>query len=314
MSPQCSSSSSVVSSLSAIRKIPAERDIVVLAASTRLRYAFLAPVTALTWRFRAKFHPVLVLVGEPSAWTQGKLGVVKNVLNDLVKAAPDEMTVVELPCAAGDETFVAQMIRLYLGSFEFLAEDSWTIINDVDMWPLNPDMYRMGRNEGKVLSNNAACCGPFHRNGKSFQELPMGTIGMRVRDWRGVFRIAATNDTKCIVETIRQRATQMFGGTITDFRGAHWRDDQHMLSMYLLGNASIVGKMMFVGRTFDRLDRLEWPRAHCLPWVANEGNDAHVPIPGDEQWSTMIPLFRALVPQEYWALADDYVAKYKAAN
>jgi hypothetical protein len=135
------------------------------------RYAFLVPLTTLVWRERAKMVPIVAMVG---SFHGPRMRVVTDFMREL--SMEGGVHVIHIPCAKADEIFAgkalssphhlsdqttlsrlqpnnnnrltlqaAQMIRLYVAALPHIHNNSWIVINDVDMWPLNPDMYRMGK-------------------------------------------------------------------------------------------------------------------------------------------------------------------------
>ena len=293
------------------------RDHVMLSVTRDRRYLFFAPLTALVWAQHG-FHPIVFLSGEAHEWTTRQGAVMMSMLGELQTAGV--LTIVPVTCSPSDEIFVSQMVRLYGSALGSLDPESWVVVNDIDMWPLWRDPYVMGKSEGKCLSNNAMCCGKFPWNGNSFQELPMGTVGMRVRQWRQTMRLPAQPlaSAQCVVETMRTRATKMFGGTLKSARAPdHWRDDQHMLSIFVFTEPAIANNMLFVGRgAADRIDRPNWPQPQCLAQMAQSATDAHLPFPGESQWANNLELlFKAIVldPAMHERVAR-YVQEFKQVS
>jgi hypothetical protein len=289
---------------------PNAKDHVLLSVTNDARYVFFAPLTALAW-VSLGFHPVVFLVGESTQWSAGRARVAAEFLYLLEKEGV--VTVIPVTCSRVDSIFVSQMIRLFGVSFGALHPDSWTIINDIDMWPLWRGPYIMGKDKNQTLSNNAGCCGDFAWRSKRIRELPMGTVGMRVRQWRDLMQIPENlTSAECVIQLMRTRATHLFGGTLTIPRGPHWRDDQQMLSILLFTRRDIVSNTLFVGRgSRDRIDRADWPPPKCLSQMARTATDAHLPFPGESHWiGNLKILFRSIVGQRYWTRADAYFESF----
>ena len=283
-----------------------------LSVTRNPRYLFFGPLTALVWSALG-FHPIVFVPGEDSGWERGRERTTLDWLRKLERERL--LTVVRVPCPPKDEVFISQMVRLYGGGLPFLHNESWLVTNDIDMWPMWRDPYVMGKRDGRALSSNAACCGKFEYRGAHFQELPMGAVGMRAKQWRQVMRLSEPfSNVDCLVSVMRKRAEHMFGGTLTDFRGAHWRDDQHMLSVLTFTTPNVVSNMLFVGRSpGDRLDRIDWPKPSCLAQMGRQATDAHLPFPGDQYWKRGLRyLFQSVVTNAtLQGHGDDFASAYQ---
>jgi hypothetical protein len=285
-------------------------DVAVIAGSSKSRYAFYLPLTALMWRLRVGMIPLVLLAGD--RWEGGADGVVRETLEELQRLQLAH--VLRVPCDSRDATFVSQGVRLAFSALPQLHPDSWAVINDADMWPVDSDMYSIGKHErGVVTSHNSHCCGAFEFRGAQFVEVPMGSVGARVRDWRDVFLLPNLVGPDALAALVIQRAEAM---TASNRRG--WGDDQMMLSVILQSStAAKEGRVHYHTRATsrDRIDRSRWPAAACFESLVPLVFDAHLPTEGANVWfSNLRVLFRLLIPNrtDVWELADRYVARFRA--
>lgn len=147
----------------------------------------------------------------------------------------------------------------------------------------------------------------------------MGSVGAHGWLWRELFALPSVPTTADLVELIRARVTHLFGGTDRAIHGPHWRDDQHLLSMTLQQSQQALDRCQFFTRNspMDRIDRVEWPPEACLAGLLNASHDAHVLLPGSDNWHRLRALFRLLVPDDgggLWAEVEGYVADYRAQD
>jgi hypothetical protein len=285
-------------------------DLAVIAGSSKNRYAFYLPLTALVWRLRVGMIPLVLLAGD--RWEGGADVVVRETLEELQRMHLAH--VIRVPCDSRDATFVSQGVRLAFAALPQLHPDSWAVINDADLWPVDMDMYRIGKHErGVVTSHNSQCCGAFEFRGAEFVEVPMGSVGARVSDWRDVFLLPNRVNPDALAALVIQRAEAM---TASNRRG--WGDDQMMLSVMLQSStAAKEGRVHYHTRAtaHDRIDRLRWPAAACFESLVPLVFDAHLPTDGANMWfANLRVLFRLLIPNrtDVWEMADRYVARFRA--
>ena len=287
-------------------------DFVVLAASSsKPRYSFYLPLTALVWRWRLGMTPLVLLVGQWHNQPRGTDWAVRECLEQLQLAGLLRLLLV--PCAEAEAGAVSQSIRLSFAALPQLHPESWAVVNDADLWPVDRDMYRLGSGDkGTVTSHNAGCCGSFDFRGTRLTELPMGSVGARVREWRELFQLPPIADPELLARFSLQTAAAVKGSAR---RG--WGDDQLVLSVVLqCAAAAAEGRVRFFVRETreDRIDRSRWPAAAgCFSSLLPRVFDAHLPKDGAAAWHPSLrPLFQLLIPNrsDVWQVADRFASRF----
>ena len=173
-------------------------------------------------------------------------------------------------------------------------------INDVDMWPVDVNLYDE-ISPDYLVSQNAGCCGHFRFRDHLIREIPMASVSGRVEIWRNVFQLCPIHVGE-MAKFVQFRANALFNSSVR-----HWHDDQYFLSFFA---GKFPEKFRFFWRDAkaNRIDRIRWPNLRCLEHQIEDAYDAHLPVSGWEEWETLRFLFKLLLPtrEEIWKLADSY--------
>jgi hypothetical protein len=297
-----------------------ERTRVVIGCSTTPDYAFLLPITCLLWREVVGYKLLVLLAGSRSKWING--------VGDFVTSEMPFGTEVQWIGGAGDysEATIAQNSRQHASVLSFIEDDEWLMPADADLWPLKRDFYH--QHEGTVYK--AVC---YYSNGDHFsskqdvleradrglgsQTIPTCHVAMRARDWRAIYGL--TSGESVAVAAKRTLDAWLPGRVEVPGRdmGMHvWMSDQQIMTEALCQQFWFPDKALMVERRgHPPLDRLD--RSHRNDWNtfdASRWTDAHVHRTpwGDWEWSTLLPIVDALLP-DHSKWVREYRAKFVEA-
>ena len=222
-------------------------------------YVFYVPLTILSWR-RIGYGTILLISGSKQDWLNQP--VLKAVYMYAVKL---NASVTFLDSKPENRIMISQVSRLFAASLlqDKLHETDFLIISDIDLWPLNADMYVMNTGN-EILSLNSDCCGTFEHNGKRYTMLPMANVGANLTTWLNIIGSDRTLPTNA--EDILKYFENEFGSVsrnaVVKGENFGWYQDQRMLSILVQqwidrNDPSLVQRVpRNVG--MDRVDRAWW--------------------------------------------------------
>lgn len=269
---------------------------VLVGADSCRDYEFLAPLSALLWRDRIGFHPIVLKVFKADEVVQER----SMVAHDFLKMMGLDFYMV--PAVEGWETGrTAQQCRELAGCLP-LQDNDWAMPSDADLWPIKKEFYYQHYKHPTPTS--AAEVVSYYANGDHFQTLPTCHVAMRVKKWRELYGVQAGDSTTAAVKRhcdewlpkSRVRWPTWGDGF------AMWMMDQFIVSEKVMALPEGYVKIERRGHPpVDRIDRGNWqPLTEAIV-------DAHLlrPADQDEHWPRVRALFAKLLPQHV-AVVDEY--------
>ena len=241
-------------------------------------YAFLLPLTALAWE-RVGFQSLIILMGTQESWR--KCEVKRYIVSHLEER---RCQIVYLPSSDESIVSLSQISRLFSYKYFDLADTSYILTSDADLWPLHRHYYLPSKDKA-VLSTNAFCCGSFKHKGNSYPMRPMSTIGMSVEYWKATMEANTSFILSSIPSALEIQAyfAKEFGDltyhTVKKGHNFGWYMDQKMVSIRLKQLEEKCGGdlMEFVEHKIrGRINRRNWK----VPEKLNEKLDAHLILKG----------------------------------
>jgi hypothetical protein len=310
-----------------------DRTIVAIGCSTDRDYNFLAPLTALLWRERIGHEPLLLFVGSEDEWkADRRLSV---CLNAVVEQGFTHVFMGRLD-GHPDHT-LAQNCRQHAAALARVADETWIMPGDADLWPLRRGFYHRHPDTGfkAVL---------YYANGDHFQgkettldrtarglgcqTLPTCHVAMRAADWRAIYDLTEDDIVGSVKRTLAAWFAMRAAGQ--DANMVRWMSDQQIMTEALCqqrwfpsgplppGNGAIVaGMVLVVNRRghppVDRIDR-SMLETWAQPIEIDRWTDAHLhkAPDSDAHWADELAILRATLPDRA-AWADAYRARYVEA-
>lgn len=273
------------------RKFMAAQVRVVISTTFNHDYDFYAPLTCMFWSKLIGYQPMLVIAVDRFNAT-----TLENRLSFITREACEQGALVFVQ---GDRAFpdstpfstaqhIAQVSRLF-GCTLNVSQDEVLMTGDVDMWPLDPEYFKIMDWDKMNLYGANIYKGDRH---------PMCYAAAKALIWRNMLRL---NPGTTMAEAL---ATVKWNGWDTD-------EDTLQRGIEYIGGKSVCAKKDRPGSRHGfmggRVDRGRW--------VYNgkeEGLiDAHLPRPGygDETWARVRRLIEDYLP-DHVAWADDYLLRY----
>lgn len=255
-------------------------------------YEFLAPLSALIWRDRIGFVPIVMLVPSKDRLQRRTL-ICIDALRELEIA-----TKVVQPVTAWETGRTAQQCRELVGCLD-LPDDDWAMPTDADLWPIKFEYYQKHyAHPGQVVS--------YYSNGDHYQTLPTCHVTMQLKKWRQLYGVKVGDDITAAVERNCNEWLPTRRWQIWDVGFAMWMADQAIVSEKV---EALPEKYVRIERhghpPVDRIDRGNWQP------LTDSIVDAHLLRPSDQEphWPKIRELFGKLVPQ-HLSWADNYRAAY----
>lgn len=280
------------------------KTVVTIGANEIPDYQFLAPLTALLWKERIGFAPIIFKVGD---WLAPSLG---NIATRKGRVAIEAMEHHKIPYMhvepmEGLETGrTAQQCRELVGCLG-LDPERWAMPADADLWPIRQQFYQQHQDKpGKIVS--------YYANGDHFQTLPTCHVTMQIYRWRELYGVKGGDDITAACKRNFDEWLPKRRWQIWDVNFAKWMADQAIVSEKVMAQPDGYVKIERYGHPpVDRIDRNIWPAGYDIaPYV-----DAHMPRkPDEDNWPKVIELFSKLLPEHAdWAnqYRKDYVEVMK---
>lgn len=256
-------------------------------------YEFLAPLSALIWRDRIGFHPIVLLIPSSTGPLQRRTLTAIDALRE-----HDISSKVVQPVIEWETGRTAQQCRELVGCLD-LPDNDWAMPADADLWPIKKEFYQQHQiHDGRVVS--------YYSNGDHYQTLPTCHVTMQLHKWRQLYGVQAGDDITAAVK----RNCDAWLPT------RRWQIWNHGMAMWMADQAIVSEKVEALPEKYIRIERPGHPPVDRI----DRGNwqpltdlivDAHLLRPSDQEphWSKVRELFSKLVPQ-YLSWADDYRARY----
>jgi len=253
---------------------------VVLSTTNNHDYDFYAPITCRFWRDLVGYMPMLITVGRDTE----RMKLVQR------EACAGGALVTHLPCNNGNDNHIAQVSRLF-GCTLNVSQDEVLMTGDVDMWPLDPEYFKIMDWDKMNLYGANVYKGDRH---------PMCYAAAKALVWRQALGI--THETR-----MEQALSHVnWNGWDTD-------EDTLQRAIESIGGKAVCAKKDRPGSRHGymggRVDRGRWI------YEGREAGliDAHLPRPGygTETWARVRRLIEDYLPDAV-AWADDYRDRYLA--
>lgn len=267
---------------------------VALGANSVRDYQFLAPLSALLWKDRIGFRPIVMTCD--SEWANARGQVAAQALAD------HNIKRVHLESLKNFASHtLAQNCREYAACLE-IPDDDWIMPSDADLWPIMKDFYQQHQ---KTLRGAL-----YYANGDHFQTFPTCHITLRARDWRelGYGPVGANITEKVDSFVAEWLETDAKHWPWKDRNFAIWMSDQAGITDRLR-RAPWFDALKPIERSghppVDRIDR------GCWRDLRPDDVDAHIQRAPDEPgiWPNVFKLFSELLP-EHAEWAKEYHRRY----
>lgn len=268
---------------------------VAIGANSVRDYQFLAPLSALLWKERIGFHPIVITCDDE--WFNNRGKVVKEAMAEL------EIDTIHLQSSKVYASHtLAQNCREFASCLP-IADEEWIMPSDADLWPIQKEFYH-------AHENNGARGTLYYANGDHYQTYPTCHVTLKARDWRSLGYGPIGKD---LTESVEVAVTAWLRDDAPhwpwkDRNFAIWMSDQALITDRLR-RATWHDELKPVERhghpPSTRIDRTVW-----RPMKADDV-DAHIQRAPDEPhvWPNVLQLFTQLLPKRgAWAAA--YHQKY----
>jgi hypothetical protein len=257
-------------------------------------YNFIAPMTALLWRERIGFNPIVLRCDEWLASPRSAVAAKALEEHRIPQAILN-------PLEGYESHTLAQNCREFAACLP-LPPDAWLMPADADLWPIMKSFYQKHQD-----GQHKAVC--YYGNGDHYQTLPTCHVTMQVATWRKLYGIKEGD----LIHKAVQAALDAWTPTYrerwpwTERNFAVWMSDQAILTEKVreLPEAEVKMVERAGHPPADRIDRTHWRD------VRPDDVDAHVLRAPDEpaNWPRILELFKALLP-EYGSWAENYREEY----
>jgi hypothetical protein len=263
---------------------------VALGANSIRDYQLLVPFSALLWKERIGFHPIVLTCDQE--WNNPRGMVTRRAMEEV---GIDSIWL-EDPKTYASHT-LAQNCREFASCLPISDED-WIMPSDADLWPIQKEFYHAHEKSGARGTL-------YYANGDLYQTYPTCHVTLRARDWRalGYGPIGAN-----ITDKVEEAVTNWLRDDAPHWpwkerNFAIWMSDQALITDRLR-RASWHDELKPVERhghpPTTRIDRTAWRP------MKPDDVDAHILRAPDEpeNWPRILELFGQLLPQwKNWAIA-----------
>src|SRR5690606_30325264 len=84
---------------------------------------------------------------------------------------------------------LSQLSPLFATQLANFDENSYVLIGDADLWPINTDIFHRD-SQKQILVTNSGCCGQFSHKNKEYNMYSMNHIGMSAKSWKEVMQLS----------------------------------------------------------------------------------------------------------------------------
>ncbi len=269
---------------------------VTLGANSIRDYEFLAPLSALIWRDRIGFHPIVLKTYVPGEAAQKRSVIAHEAL------LHHKLDFVMVPAVEGGPLWetgrTAQQSRELVGCLD-LPDTDWAMPSDADLWPIKSSYYQQHYGyPGRVVS--------YYSNGDHYQTLPTCHVTMQLSKWRELYGVKAGDNMTAAIKRNCDAWMPVRRWKIWEDNFAMWMADQAIVSEKV---EALPEKYVRIERRghppVDRIDRGNWqPLTEAII-------DAHLLRPADQDshWTKIRSLIGQIIPQ-HSAWADSYREAY----
>lgn len=284
-------------------------------------YAFSAPFAALFWRDVIGYEPLVLLVEDEVYWrAQGRYCPL--VLDTLRELSLDVRFVGHVE---GYETArIGQNARQHASVYDDVAADTWLMMTDADLWPLNRDYHRQHETaDAKAVAlngnlDNFMGKGPALERiarGVRFQTLPTCCITMRASEWRDCYGLTVGEPIAPALKRNMDAWKKFFIDNGEKTPGAKnfdmWLFDQDLVTYNLVRQSWFDDRVKIIARPnpMRRLDRGDWTMC-----AIGDALDSHIFKAPDklDNWAKLREVVGYYLPQRI-AWADEFRNRFRGA-
>lgn len=257
-------------------------------------YQFLVPLSAVLWKERIGFHPIVMTCGD---WETKRGQVVREAFREL---GLDSLHLKPLVNFASHT--LAQNCREYASALD-LPDEDWIMPSDADLWPIMRTFYQQHL-------NNSARGTLYYANGDHYSTFPTCHITLKARDWRALGYGPVGGDITDLVEAFVSKWLE------TDAKHWPWKDRN--FAIWMSDQAGITDRLrqspwMEELKAVERQGHPPTTRIDRGGWRAMRPDDidAHIQRAPDEPgiWPNVLELFSQLLPERReWVV--EYHRKY----
>jgi len=197
---------------------------------------------------------------------------------------------------------VVMQLRYLCGTFDW-PEDTYVMVTDLDMWPLNRTFFDSSVSVNKdvhVLYAN------YFGNPLTAHLYPSCYIGMKISIWREIMNISNQDD---IFHDVTRAKNQTWGSHAS--KSKQFQTDQIYFHSMITKWKGFPDRVHFVSRRFRRLDRRRHSKYFYLEAVP-DAVESHVLRPGfiQENWPRLRSLLAHIVSEKDLSWVDTYASHF----
>lgn len=144
-------------------------------------YVFYLPLTAKTWE-KIGFHVNVILVIDFSSIQPAAEKQLRFVLSQLFEHRK-HVSIIYVNVKSSLKIRFSQVLRMYASHMGNFHVDSFLLMSDSDLWPIQKSRLIIDSNRS-VLITNSECCGNFTHSNRVYKHFPISHIGMSVKQWK----------------------------------------------------------------------------------------------------------------------------------
>lgn len=221
-----------------------------------LNYAYMIPYAVAAWK-RIGWSAIIVQVRTRVPAVPFLQGIQDSVLS--INPTALYLTI---DGTRGSAVTVAQLIRLFVSSLEYLNDDDLLLTTDADILPISEKVFEFdASNSINIL--NADCCGSIKVASREVLMQPMTNIIASTRHWRTLMNIRTVSNLNefDVEKWLRKHGFGGLPSAVAKGENEEWYLDQRIVSLQLeLSRVPI--KKMPRNTNNDRVDRIypyTWP-------------------------------------------------------
>ena len=150
------------------------------------QYVFYLPLTAQSW-LRFGYHVSIHIVFDSESIDVHAMKLLESVLEALLELP--SLSIYYIDVRSNFKIRLSQILRIYAAHIGSFSDDSFIVLSDSDLWPIQKSRLELNQNQNMLITNSA-CCGTFEFESKTYQHFAMAHNGMRVSDWIKLFQLS----------------------------------------------------------------------------------------------------------------------------
>lgn len=223
-----------------INTILGERKTYVVFAANK-NYSHLMPLTAQLWYERTGFIPCCVMVYQDNT-SDSYMRMINETLHEMKNNNIKDMIIAEMVVENYNTVVLSQNIRIFFSLFDCFQPDDFMITTDVDVWPVNPYIWKRFHytiKPSQIYSYNYGCCGTFNIKRRKINHYSMHAIMMNINNWRKMLEIYPYFENKIsmpsIINGIKTTLLKEHGynGYYIGQEHKEWYSDEMLLSYFI---------------------------------------------------------------------------------